>query len=48
MLIVYEDKYAMEEAKNEKGYKIKGFPLYYHSGLTPLKEIDAMKKVLEE
>lgn len=35
MLIVYEDEYAMEEAENEKGYKIEGFPSYYHSGLTP-------------
>ncbi|KAL7545499.1 hypothetical protein ACHAWF_008851 [Thalassiosira exigua] len=35
MLIVYEDEYAMEEAENEKGYKIDGFPSYYHSGLTP-------------
>ena len=23
------------EAENEKGYKIEGFPSYYHSGLTP-------------
>ena len=35
MLIVYEDEYAMEEAENEKGYKIEGFPSYYHSGLSP-------------
>jgi transcription initiation factor TFIID subunit 7 len=35
MLIVYEDEYAMEEAENEKGYKIEGFLSYYHSGITP-------------
>lgn len=35
MLIVYEDEYAMEEAENEKGYHVDGFPSYYHSGLTP-------------
>ncbi|KAL7535090.1 hypothetical protein ACHAXR_006257 [Thalassiosira sp. AJA248-18] len=35
MLIVYADKYAMEEAENEKGYNLDGFPSYYHSGLTP-------------
>ena len=35
MLIVYEDEFAMEEAETEKGYKIDGFPSYYHSGLTP-------------
>ncbi|KAL7462514.1 hypothetical protein ACHAXS_002895 [Conticribra weissflogii] len=35
MLIVYEDQYAMEEAENEKGYTVEGFPSYYHSGLTP-------------
>jgi len=35
MLIVYEDEYAMEEAENEKGYTVDGFPSYYHSGLTP-------------
>mmetsp|Transcript_50188 Transcript_50188/g.106870 ORF Transcript_50188/g.106870 Transcript_50188/m.106870 type:complete len:303 (+) Transcript_50188:286-1194(+) len=42
MLIVYEDEYAMEEAENEKGYKIEGFPSYYHSGLTP-----PMQKVVQ-
>ena len=42
MLIVYEDEYAMEEAENEKGYKIEGFPSYYHSGLTP-----PMKRVVQ-
>ena len=31
MLIVYKDEYAMEEAENEQGYKIKGSPSYYHS-----------------
>lgn len=25
----------MEEAEDEKGYKVDGFPSYYHSGLTP-------------
>ena len=35
MLIVYEDDYAMEEAENERGYTIDGYPSYYHSGLTP-------------
>lgn len=35
MLIVYEDKYAMEEAENERGYRIEGFPSFHHSGLTP-------------
>jgi transcription initiation factor TFIID subunit 7 len=35
MLIVYEDEYAMEEAENAPGYKVEGFPSYYHSGLTP-------------
>mmetsp|Transcript_22446 Transcript_22446/g.36711 ORF Transcript_22446/g.36711 Transcript_22446/m.36711 type:complete len:342 (+) Transcript_22446:2-1027(+) len=42
MLIVYEDEYAMEEAENEKGYKVDGFPSYYHSGLTP-----PMRKVVQ-
>lgn len=42
MLIVYEDEYAMEEAENEKGYKIEGFPSYYHSGLSP-----PMKRVVQ-
>mmetsp|Transcript_25770 Transcript_25770/g.43990 ORF Transcript_25770/g.43990 Transcript_25770/m.43990 type:complete len:382 (+) Transcript_25770:88-1233(+) len=42
MLIVYEDKYAMEEAENEKGYKVDGFPSYFHSGLTP-----PMRKVVQ-
>ena len=35
MLLVYEDEYAMEEVENEKGYKVDGFPAYFHSGLTP-------------
>jgi transcription initiation factor TFIID subunit 7 len=35
MLIVYEDDNAMEEAEHEKGYKVDGFPAYFHSGLTP-------------
>lgn len=35
MLIVYEDEYSMEEAENDKDYKVEGFPSYYHSGLTP-------------
>jgi len=42
MLIVYEDEYAMEEAENEKGYKIEGFPSYHHSGLSP-----PMKRVVQ-
>jgi transcription initiation factor TFIID subunit 7 len=42
MLIVYEDEYAMEEAENEKGYKIEGFPSYFHSGLSP-----PMKRVVQ-
>jgi len=42
MLIVYEDQYAMEEAENEKGYRVDGFPSYYHSGLTP-----PMRKVVQ-
>ena len=35
MLIVYEDEYSMEEAENDKDYKVEGFPSYFHSGLTP-------------
>mmetsp|Transcript_34701 Transcript_34701/g.82966 ORF Transcript_34701/g.82966 Transcript_34701/m.82966 type:complete len:384 (+) Transcript_34701:215-1366(+) len=35
MLIVYEDEYSMEEAENDKEYKVEGFPSYFHSGLTP-------------
>lgn len=42
MLIVYEDEYAMEEAENERGYRVDGFPSYYHSGLTP-----PMRKVVQ-
>lgn len=42
VLIVYEDEYAMEEAENEKGYQVEGFPSYYHSGLTP-----PMRKVVQ-
>lgn len=42
MLIVYEDEHAMEEAENEKGYRVEGFPSYYHSGLTP-----PMRKVVQ-
>lgn len=35
MLIVYEDMTALEEAESMPGYKVDGFPSYYHSGLTP-------------
>lgn len=35
MLIVYEDETAMEEAESMPGYRIEGYPSYYHSGLTP-------------
>ena len=35
MLIVYEDMTALEEAETMAGYKVDGFPSYYHSGLTP-------------
>lgn len=42
ILIVYEDKTAMEEAESSPGYKSEGFPSYYHSGLTP-----PMKRVVE-
>ena len=35
MLIVYEDMTALEEAESMPGFKIDGFPGYYHSGLTP-------------
>jgi len=35
ILIVYEDETAMEEAESAPGYKVEGFPSYYHSGLTP-------------
>jgi transcription initiation factor TFIID subunit 7 len=35
MLIVYEDERTMDEVENEKGYKVDGFPAYFHSGLTP-------------
>ncbi len=35
MLIVYEDMTALEEAESMPGYKVEGFPSYYHSGLTP-------------
>lgn len=35
MLIVYEDQTALEEAESMPGYKVEGFPSYYHSGLTP-------------
>lgn len=35
MLIVYEDMTALEEAESMAGYRVDGFPSYYHSGLTP-------------
>eukprot|EP00553_Chaetoceros_curvisetus_P009277 CAMPEP_0204616172 /NCGR_PEP_ID=MMETSP0717-20131115/3474_1 /ASSEMBLY_ACC=CAM_ASM_000666 /TAXON_ID=230516 /ORGANISM="Chaetoceros curvisetus" /LENGTH=396 /DNA_ID=CAMNT_0051629321 /DNA_START=156 /DNA_END=1346 /DNA_ORIENTATION=+ len=35
MLIVYEDMTALEEAESMTGYKVDGFPSYFHSGLTP-------------
>lgn len=35
MLIVYGDLTALEEAESTNGYKVDGFPSYYHSGLTP-------------
>lgn len=42
ILIVYEDENALEEAESAPGYKVEGFPSYYHSGLTP-----PMKRVVE-
>ena len=35
MLIVYEDIMHMADVENEIGYKVDGFPAYFHSGLTP-------------
>lgn len=42
VLIVYEDMMALEEVESASGYKVEGFPSYYHSGLTP-----PMKRVVE-
>jgi len=42
ILIVYEDRTSMKEAESSSGYKLEGFPSYYHSGLTP-----PMKRVVE-
>jgi len=35
MLIVYEDMTELENAESAAGYKLDGFPSYFHSGLTP-------------
>eukprot|EP00586_Coscinodiscus_wailesii_P007054 CAMPEP_0172491322 /NCGR_PEP_ID=MMETSP1066-20121228/22084_1 /TAXON_ID=671091 /ORGANISM="Coscinodiscus wailesii, Strain CCMP2513" /LENGTH=384 /DNA_ID=CAMNT_0013260313 /DNA_START=44 /DNA_END=1198 /DNA_ORIENTATION=- len=42
ILLVYENQAAMDEAENAPGYKVEGFPSYYHSGLTP-----PMKRVVQ-
>ena len=42
LLIVYEDMMSLEEAESSSGYKLEGFPSYYHSGITP-----PMKRVVE-
>ena len=42
MLIVYENRKALEEAEGTKDYKIEEFPSYFHSGMTP-----PMKRVVQ-
>mmetsp|Transcript_11039 Transcript_11039/g.30994 ORF Transcript_11039/g.30994 Transcript_11039/m.30994 type:complete len:419 (+) Transcript_11039:207-1463(+) len=42
MLIVYEDMTHLEESESVPGYKVEGYPSYYHSGITP-----PLQKVVE-
>ena len=42
ILIVYEDMTHLEESESVPGYKVEGYPSYYHSGITP-----PLKRVVE-